>query len=150
MAEAEAKPETSLLEWLKAGPFTLALCSSFFGYYAHTGGRRSAHTFESVHSMHALIKWCSARSSYFVRVASPGVLQALEEAGIMPAKLCGSSSGSVISVLWARYLSLLVQPKKSSVPNNPSRIRFFSPVLARFLKFGTLWARRAAWLQERT
>ena len=64
MAEQQ---ESSLSDWLRQGPFTLALCSSFFGYYAHAG-----------------------------------VLQALEEAGIKPAKVCGSSSGSVISALWVR------------------------------------------------
>ena len=65
-------PETTLAEWLQLGPYTLALSSSFFGYYAHAG-----------------------------------VLQALEEAGILPAKVCGSSSGSVISTLWVSYYRCL-------------------------------------------
>jgi hypothetical protein len=29
--------EQTLAEWLAQGPYTLALSSSFFGYYAHAG-----------------------------------------------------------------------------------------------------------------
>ena len=34
---AANEAEQTLAEWLAAGPFTLAMSSSFFGFYAHAG-----------------------------------------------------------------------------------------------------------------
>ena len=33
----------TLAEWLRDGPFTLALASSFFGFYHHAGALQGAH-----------------------------------------------------------------------------------------------------------
>lgn len=60
----------TLAAWLDEGPFTLALSSSFFGFYAHGG---------------------------FVR--------ALEELGVRPAKVTGSSAGALVAGAIASGLS---------------------------------------------
>ena len=36
-ATSPPEAEQTLAEWLAAGPFTLAMSSSFFGFYAHAG-----------------------------------------------------------------------------------------------------------------
>lgn len=59
-----------LHDWLADQPFTLALSSGFFGFFAHCG-----------------------------------VMAALEEAGLPPARLRGSSAGALVSGLWAAGLS---------------------------------------------
>jgi len=51
-----------LIDWLAAGPFTLALSSSFFGFFAHCG-----------------------------------IVTALDEMGLRPAKVTGSSAGALIA-----------------------------------------------------
>jgi NTE family protein len=56
----------TLCEWLRERPFTLALSSGFFGFYAHAG-----------------------------------VVQVLEDAGLLPSALSGSSSGALVAGLWA-------------------------------------------------
>jgi len=56
--------------WLAERPYTLAMSSGFFGFYAHAG-----------------------------------VLWALEEAGVPPAAVRGSSAGALITGLWAAGLS---------------------------------------------
>jgi NTE family protein len=56
----------TLREWLEEGPFTLALCSGFFGFYAHCG-----------------------------------FVTALEEAGLRPSAMAGSSAGALVAGLWA-------------------------------------------------
>jgi len=53
-------------EWLGAEPFTLALSSGFFGFFAHAG-----------------------------------LVGALEDAGLRPQALCGSSAGALVAGLWA-------------------------------------------------
>jgi NTE family protein len=58
-----------LREWLKQGPFSLAMSSGFFGFYAHCG-----------------------------------FLSVLEEEGIRPVQLHGSSAGALIAGLWASGL----------------------------------------------
>jgi NTE family protein len=60
------RPMPTLREWLAARPFTLAMSSGFFGFFAHAG-------FMSV----------------------------LEEEGLLPARLCGSSAGALVAGLWA-------------------------------------------------
>jgi NTE family protein len=55
----------TLRDWLAGGPFTLALSSGFFGFFAHAG-----------------------------------VVAALEEAGLRPARICGSSAGALVGGLW--------------------------------------------------
>jgi NTE family protein len=60
---------TTLREWLSSGPFTLAMSSGFFGFFAHAG-------FMSV----------------------------LEEEGLLPARVCGSSAGALVAGLWASGL----------------------------------------------
>jgi NTE family protein len=57
---------TTLHDWLSAEPFTLAMSSGFFGFFAHCG-----------------------------------VVSALDEAALMPARLRGSSAGALIAGLWA-------------------------------------------------
>ena len=59
-------PARTLREWLGQGPFTLALSSGFFGFFAHAG-----------------------------------VLGVLEEEGLLPARLCGSSAGALVGGLFA-------------------------------------------------
>jgi NTE family protein len=59
----------TLRQWLDEGPFTLALSSGFFGFFAHAG-----------------------------------VLAVLEEEGILPARVCGSSAGALVGGLWAAGL----------------------------------------------
>jgi NTE family protein len=57
---------STLREWLSAGPFTLAMSSGFFGFFAHAG-----------------------------------VLSALEDERVLPARICGSSAGALVGGLWA-------------------------------------------------
>lgn len=56
----------TLRDWLAEGPFTLALSSGFFGFFAHAG-----------------------------------VLAVLEEQGLSPARVLGSSAGALVGGLWA-------------------------------------------------
>jgi NTE family protein len=55
----------TLRDWLADGPFTLALSSGFFGFFAHAG-----------------------------------VISVLEEEGLFPARLLGSSAGALVGGLW--------------------------------------------------
>lgn len=61
--------EPTLGEWLSAEPFTLAMSSGFFGFFAHTG-----------------------------------VLLALEERGLSPRRVTGSSAGALVGGLHAAGL----------------------------------------------
>jgi|APGre2960657505_1045072.scaffolds.fasta_scaffold145333_2 hypothetical protein len=74
----------TLAEWLAAAPFTLAMASSYFGFFAHAGMLQVRRAFA------LLARLCAQ--------ASP---QALAEAGLRPAKVCGSSSGSIIAALYS-------------------------------------------------
>jgi NTE family protein len=56
----------TLREWLREAPFTLAMSSGFFGFFAHAG-----------------------------------VVSVLEEEGLRPARVCGSSAGALVGGLWA-------------------------------------------------
>jgi len=55
----------TLREWLREGPFTLAMSSGFFGFFAHAG-----------------------------------VVSALEEEGLRPGRITGSSAGALVGALW--------------------------------------------------
>jgi NTE family protein len=59
----------TLREWLRERPYTLALSSGFFGFFAHAGA-----------------------------------LSVLEEEGLLPARVCGSSAGALVAGLWAAGL----------------------------------------------
>ena len=59
----------TLRDWLGQGPYTLALSSGFFGFFAHAG-----------------------------------ILSVLEEEGLLPARLCGSSAGALVGGLFAAGL----------------------------------------------
>ena len=59
----------TLREWLADAPFTLALSSGFFGFFAHAG-----------------------------------VVSVLEEEGLLPAAVSGSSAGALVGGLWAAGL----------------------------------------------
>lgn len=59
----------TLRRWLAEGPFTLAMSSGFFGFFAHTG-----------------------------------MLSALEETGLLPERVSGSSAGALVAGLWAAGL----------------------------------------------
>jgi NTE family protein len=59
----------TLREWLAEGPYTLAMSSGFFGFFAHAG-----------------------------------VVSVLEEEGLPPAGVCGSSAGALVGGLWAAGL----------------------------------------------
>jgi NTE family protein len=59
----------TLRDWLSEGPYTLALSSGFFGFFAHAG-----------------------------------VLSVLEEEGLAPTRLCGSSAGALVGGLFAAGL----------------------------------------------
>jgi NTE family protein len=61
-----ASDDLTLGLWLQRAPFTLAMSSGFFSFYAHAG-----------------------------------LLSALVEAGVHPARLTGSSAGGLIAGLWA-------------------------------------------------
>jgi NTE family protein len=56
----------TLRDWLREGPFALALSSGFFGFFAHAG-----------------------------------VVSVLEEEGLLPAHVSGSSAGALVGGLWA-------------------------------------------------
>ncbi|MCU0654039.1 MAG: patatin-like phospholipase family protein [Polyangiaceae bacterium] len=56
----------TLRDWLREEPFSLAMSSGFFGFFAHCG-----------------------------------VIQALEEAGLVPGLVTGSSAGALVGGLWA-------------------------------------------------
>jgi NTE family protein len=64
-----APPRPTLRDWLRRSPFTLALSSGFFGFFAHAGA-----------------------------------LGVLEEEGLLPARLCGSSAGALVGGLFAAGL----------------------------------------------
>jgi NTE family protein len=59
----------TLRDWLAEGPYTLALSSGFFGFFAHAG-----------------------------------VVSVLEEEGLVPDRLCGSSAGALVGGLLAAGL----------------------------------------------
>ncbi len=59
----------TLREWLRETPFTLALSSGFFGFFAHCG-----------------------------------LVTVLEDAGLLPARVAGSSAGALVGGLWAAGL----------------------------------------------
>lgn len=59
----------TLKEWLREAPFSLAMSSGFFGFFAHTG-----------------------------------VMTTLEDAGLLPARLTGSSAGALVAGAWASGL----------------------------------------------
>jgi NTE family protein len=59
----------TLRDWLARGPYTLALSSGFFAFFAHAG-----------------------------------FLSVLEEEGLLPARLCGSSAGALVGGLFAAGL----------------------------------------------
>ena len=59
----------TLREWLAEGPYTLAMSSGFFGFFAHAV-----------------------------------VVSVLEEEGLPPARVCGSSAGALVGGLWAAGL----------------------------------------------
>lgn len=59
----------TLRAWLAEGPFTLAMSSGFFGFFAHTG-----------------------------------MLSVLEDAGLLPERVSGSSAGALVAGLWAAGL----------------------------------------------
>jgi NTE family protein len=63
-------PHPTLREWLSSAPFTLAMSSGFFGFFAHAG-----------------------------------FLSALEDEGLTPARVCGSSAGALAGGLWAAGVS---------------------------------------------
>ena len=60
----------TLREWLASAPFTLAMSSGFFGFFAHAGA-----------------------------------MSALEDEGLVPARVCGSSAGALVAGLWASGVS---------------------------------------------
>jgi len=62
--------EPTLRAWLKAAPFTLALSSGFFGFFAHAG-----------------------------------VVSVLEDEGLRPSFVTGSSAGALVGGLWASGVS---------------------------------------------
>ena len=59
----------TLRDWLAESPFTLALSSGFFGFFAHTG-----------------------------------MLSALEDVGLLPERVSGSSAGALVAGLWTAGL----------------------------------------------
>ena len=61
-----------LRHWLAEAPFTLAMSSGFFGFFAHAG-----------------------------------VVSVLEEEGLVPARLCGSSAGGLVAGLWGAGMPAL-------------------------------------------
>ncbi|MBK6692667.1 MAG: patatin-like phospholipase family protein [Myxococcales bacterium] len=56
----------TLRDWLKEGPFGLAMSSGFFAFFAHTG-----------------------------------VLSVLEDEGLLPSRVSGSSAGALVTASWA-------------------------------------------------
>jgi NTE family protein len=63
-------PTPTLREWLSSAPFTLAMSSGFFGFFAPAG-----------------------------------FLSVLEDEGLLPARVCGSSAGALVAGLWASGVS---------------------------------------------
>lgn len=59
----------TLREWLREGPFSLAMSSGFFGFFAHCG-----------------------------------VMTVLEDEGLLPVRLTGSSAGALVAGSWAAGL----------------------------------------------
>ncbi len=64
----------TLREWLAESPFTLAMSSGFFGFFAHCGA-----------------------------------LTVLEDEGLLPAALSGSSAGALVAGMWAAGMSASAQ-----------------------------------------
>lgn len=66
MTDPRGKSQPTLREWLREGPFGLAMSSGFFGFFAHTG-----------------------------------LLVVLEDEGLLPARVSGSSAGALVTGAWA-------------------------------------------------
>ncbi|MBL8682334.1 MAG: patatin-like phospholipase family protein [Myxococcales bacterium] len=64
----------TLREWLAESPFTLAMSSGFFGFFAHCGA-----------------------------------LTVLEDEGLLPSALAGSSAGALVAGMWAAGMSAAAQ-----------------------------------------
>jgi NTE family protein len=97
----------TLKSWLVSEPFTLALSSSFFGFFAHAG-----------------------------------VVAALEEAGVRPAKVSGASAGALIA---AAVASGLTTEQTKALLFNVKREDFWDPRAG----FGYLHGQKFAALLER-
>lgn len=90
-----AGTQKTLLAWLREAPFTLSLSSTFFGFYAHCG--------VLIVSTHRITMICSCdNETVWADSKCVRTLQALEEAGLDPAKFCGSSAGAIIAALGVR------------------------------------------------
>jgi NTE family protein len=94
----------TLRDWLARAPFTLALSSGFFGFYAHAG-----------------------------------VLRALEQAGLMPERVTGSSAGALAGGAWAAGMpaeALIAELRALS------RSDFWDPALGPGVLAGRLFRQR--------
>ncbi|HEU4405829.1 MAG TPA: patatin-like phospholipase family protein [Polyangiaceae bacterium] len=67
--ETGAGPRATLREYLRGGPFALAMSSGFFAFFAHTG-----------------------------------FLMVLEDEGLVPSRVSGSSAGALVATAWAAGL----------------------------------------------
>ncbi len=93
----------SLRGWLEDAPFSLAMSSGFFGFFAHAG-----------------------------------VMTALEDAGLAPARLSGSSAGALVAGLWASGLSATRIGEELAILE---RAHFWDPAFGAGLLRGRLFDR---------
>jgi NTE family protein len=94
----------NLRSWLAERPFSLAMSSGFFGFFAHAG-----------------------------------LMTALEDAGLRPARLAGSSAGALVAGLWASGLSATRIGEELLILE---RAHFWDPALGAGLLRGALFDTR--------
>ena len=100
------RPSPTLRSWLSEEPFSLALSSGFFGFYAHCG-----------------------------------VLLVLEDEGLRPTQICGSSAGALTGGLWAAGVDAATL---SSELLNLRREDFWDPAPGLGVLRGRLFQKRLA------
>jgi NTE family protein len=94
----------TLREWLREGPFALAMSSGFFSFYAHTG-----------------------------------FLTALEDAGLTPSRISGSSAGALVGAAWAGGVDA---PRLAAELERLERRDFWDPAMGAGLLRGRLFRER--------
>ena len=96
--------EKTLAEWLRDGPFALAMSSGFFSFYAHTG-----------------------------------FMTALEDAGLLPTRVSGSSAGALVGAAWAAGVDA---PRLADELERLERRDFWDPAPGAGLLRGRLFRER--------
>lgn len=106
MSDERTGARKTLRDYLKEGPFALAMSSGFFGFFAHTG-----------------------------------VLTVLEDEGLLPRRVSGSSAGALVTASWAAGLDA---PSLAAELEGLRRSDFWDPGFGPGLLRGRLFRQRLA------